>query len=139
MFSSTSKVEYGALTPRQKENFNYQKLAGLLADYGFVTHRLSDDWQAGDFIAQHIVRADGVMTIELKARLSFEQKFVGRNIHIAFNDRDTWYIYPHDEILDSLMKEPKSARSISWSNTGGYSFPYVSTQARMLLEPYRLS
>lgn len=48
------KIAYTRLHARQKENFNYQKLSAVLADYGFVTLRLSDDWQGADFIAQHI-------------------------------------------------------------------------------------
>ena len=45
-------ITYSSLNPRQKENYNYQKLSALLADYGFVTMRLSDDWQGADMIAQ---------------------------------------------------------------------------------------
>jgi hypothetical protein len=47
-------IRYGSLKPRQQENYNYQKLSALLADYGFVTMRLSDDWKGADMIAQHI-------------------------------------------------------------------------------------
>jgi hypothetical protein len=44
-------ISYASLNPRQKENYNYQKLSALLADYGFVTMRLSDDWRGADMIA----------------------------------------------------------------------------------------
>ena len=30
-------VEYTALNARQKETFNFQKVSGLLAEYGFAT------------------------------------------------------------------------------------------------------
>ena len=42
------------LLPRQKENYNFQKMAGLLADYGFNCIRLTDDWKGADFLAVHI-------------------------------------------------------------------------------------
>jgi hypothetical protein len=45
------KVLYSRLNARQKENFNFQKVSAILADYGFVTLWLSDDWQGADFIA----------------------------------------------------------------------------------------
>jgi hypothetical protein len=37
------KTEFRKLNARQKENFNFQKVAAILADYGFVSMRLSDD------------------------------------------------------------------------------------------------
>ncbi|MCS4510791.1 hypothetical protein [Xylophilus ampelinus] len=48
------RIEYEQLNSRQKENFNFQKVAAHLADYGFDCLRLSDDWQGADFIACHI-------------------------------------------------------------------------------------
>ena len=61
------------LNARQKENFNFQKVASTLADYGFNCIRLSDDWQGADFIACHI---DGntFMKIQLKGRLHVSEK-----------------------------------------------------------------
>lgn len=48
------KISYSDdLNARQKENFNFQKVSAVLADYGYVTMRLSDDWQGADFIALH--------------------------------------------------------------------------------------
>lgn len=48
------RIDYAKLNARQKENFNFQKISAVLADYGFVAMRLSDDWQGADFIALHI-------------------------------------------------------------------------------------
>ena len=48
------KIPYKDLNSRQKENYNFQKVAGELADYGFNCLRLTDDWQGADFIACHI-------------------------------------------------------------------------------------
>lgn len=48
------RVAYKSLNSRQKENSNFQKVSGVLADYGYVTLRLSDDWQGADFIAYHV-------------------------------------------------------------------------------------
>ncbi len=41
-------IDYTALKPRQKENYKFQKVSAVLADYGFATIRLSDDWQGID-------------------------------------------------------------------------------------------
>ena len=65
------------LNARQKENFNFQKVASTLADYGFNCIRLSDDWQGADFIACHI---DGntFVKIQLKGALTFEKNSTAR-------------------------------------------------------------
>ena len=42
-------VEYRTLNARQQEAFNFQKVSAVLADYGFVTMRLSSDWQGADY------------------------------------------------------------------------------------------
>jgi hypothetical protein len=39
------KVEYGKLTAKQKELFNFQKIAATLADFGYNCIKLADDWQ----------------------------------------------------------------------------------------------
>jgi hypothetical protein len=64
-----AKIQYSTLNSRQKEIFNFQKVAGLLADYGFHCIQLSDDWHGADFLAYH---KDGVETlrVQLKSRLS---------------------------------------------------------------------
>ena len=36
-------VDYDTLIRRQKENFSFQEVSAVLADFGFVTMRLIDD------------------------------------------------------------------------------------------------
>ena len=48
------KVKYENLKSKQKENFNFQKVAAELAEYGFNCMWLNDDWLGADFIAHHI-------------------------------------------------------------------------------------
>lgn len=50
---SFERVTYDSLNARQQEAYNFQKVSAVLADYGFVTIRLTSDWQGADFIAQH--------------------------------------------------------------------------------------
>ena len=45
------KIKYNELNPRQKENYNFHKVASALAEYGYNSMRLNDDWQGADFIA----------------------------------------------------------------------------------------
>lgn len=132
------RIHYSSLKPRQKENFNFQKISAVLADYGFVTLRLSDDWQGADFIAQHI---DGATfaRVQLKSRLTFDAKYRGKDLWVAFSDGESWYLYPHDELLAQILEVTEIGSTIAWSDRGGYSFPRLSKQLRGVLERYRIS
>ena len=129
------RVSYSRLNARQRENYNFQKISAVLADYGFVTLRLSDDWQGADFIAQHI---DGLtfLRVQLKGRLCFYKKYRGKDLYVAFAEDEHWFLYPHDELLKRVLAETAISTTSSWSDGGGYSFPRVSKQLRQLLAPY---
>ena len=47
------KIKYTDLNSKQKEVFNFQKVAGKLSDYGYNCIKLADDWQGADFLAYH--------------------------------------------------------------------------------------
>jgi hypothetical protein len=130
-------ISYASLNSRQKENFNYQKLSAVLADFGYVTHRLSDDWQGADFIAQHI-SGDRFLKVQLKSRLSFDRKYQGKEIWIAFPDSNGWYLFPHDEILKAVLNDSNIANTSSWADKGIYNFPVIPSGIRKKILPYRL-
>ena len=71
------KISYNKLSTRQKENYNFQKVASALSDHGYQCIKLSDDWQTADFIAQHI---DGktFIKVQLKAGLTISKKYLGK-------------------------------------------------------------
>jgi hypothetical protein len=133
-----SRIDYSTLNARQKENYNFLKLSALRADYGFMTMRLSDDWQGADFIAQHI---DGntYIKVQLKGRPAFGKKYLGKDLYIAFFSEDgEWYLYPHDQVLKSVLETTGIGATVSWTERGGYSFPTLTLQLRELLEPYKI-
>ena len=68
-----TKIDPKKLNPREKENYNFLKVSAVLADYGFVTMRLSSDWQGADFIAQHL-DGETFLKVQLKSRLTFDKK-----------------------------------------------------------------
>lgn len=131
-----SKVQYEQLNSRQKENFNFQKLAAHLADFGYNCLRLSDDWNGADFIACHI---DGIqfLKIQLKGRLTFQKKYEGKDLYIAFHRLGFWYVYPHDDLLSIFRERKKIVGTISWEKeNGGYSWGKLSRELEELLKPY---
>ena len=129
-------IEYKNLNARQKENYNFQKVAAVLADYGYNCMRLSDDWEGADFLACHI---DGntFLKVQLKSRLKFEKKFIGKDIYIAFPQDGKWYLYPHDKLLNheefDAMKEAKA-----WKEGGAFGFPGISKKQKELLAQYAI-
>jgi len=136
MKSKMTRVNYNELNSRQQENYNFQKVSAILADYGFVTMRLTDDWQGADFIAQHI-NGETFLKVQLKGRLTFEWKYLEKDIYIAFQNKGVWYLFPHDELLKKVLRETNIANTKSWAS-GGYSFPYLTVKLGELLKPYRI-
>lgn len=119
-----SHIEYVNLNSKQKENYNFHKVAAVLADYGFNCMWLNDDWQGADFIACHI---DGntFIKVQLKGRLTIDKKYFGKEIYVAFNQEEQWYIYPHDQLQEELLSIGHMIRSKSWNEDGGYSWPNI--------------
>jgi hypothetical protein len=133
-------IDYKQLNSLQKERYNFHKIAAVLADYGYSSIKLDDDWQGADFIAQHI---DGCnfLKIQLKARLSFYKKYIGRNIFIAFPFKNEWYLFDHDKLLTTFLETfaDKMAISASWTPEDGfYTWNNLSGQIKKMLEPYKL-
>jgi hypothetical protein len=128
-----TRVSYAKLNARQKENYNFQKISAVLAEYGFVTFRLSDDWAGADFIAVHL--SGSVLRVQLKSRLTFEKKYCGNELYVAFGVGDTWYLYPHDELLSQVLNVTNIGASESWEK-GAYSWPRLSKQLQQILAPY---
>ena len=133
-----TRVDYRTLNPRQQENFNFMKISAVLADYGFTTMRLNDDWQGADFVAQHI-DGETFLKVQLKGRLAFNKKYCGKGLYIAFFRVPDWYVYPHDEVLERVLSETNIIKdTASWNEKGNYHFPSLSKQLAAILEPYMI-
>ena len=110
------KIEYHKLNARQKENYNFHKVASALADYGFDSMRLNNDWEGADFIS---VNKDEMIKVQLKSRFTVAKKYLSKNIFIAFIEDGQVKIYNHDEAV-SLLSE-NIITSKSWVNDGAYT------------------
>lgn len=132
-----SKVVYGKLNSRQKETYNFHRVAGRLAEYGYNSILLSDDWLGADFIAYH---NDGerFYRVQLKGRMTIDNKYVGKGLYIAFVDGDHVYVYPHDEMANRIEAAGKVNSSVSWSKYRSYSWPSVSKWLRGLLNEFEV-
>ena len=135
------EIPYGELNPRQQEAYNFQKLAAVLADFGLITIPLNNDWNGADFIAQ---MHDGTtfVKVQLKSRLTFDQKYRGKQLYVCFRDgvgeHSVWYMYDHDELLEKVSKVRNITDTKTWELDKPYHFPSLSAPLRELLEPYRI-
>ena len=113
------RIDYENLNAKQKEIYNFQKCAALLANYGFNCIKLSDDWNGADFLAVHI---DGTtLRVQLKARLGIWKKYLGRGLHIAFPIGETWCVIEHDELVRIVGETTNWLNSeISWIGKGEF-------------------
>jgi hypothetical protein len=133
------QITYTSLNSRQKENYNFQKIAARMADYGFNCIRLTDDWQGADFIAIHI-DGETFLKVQLKGRLVIDKKYLGKDVHIAFLYGDDLYLYNHDKFVQHLEGSGLiGAESVTWHENGQRSWPVPPSWAITYLAEYRIS
>ena len=112
-----NKVDYNSLNAKQKENYNFHKVAAALADYGYNSMRLNDDWQGADFIA---IKGEEMIKVQLKGRFTIDKKYLGKEIYIAFIEDGVIKVYYHDEVVNSLSGSILETKS--WKEIGSYSW-----------------
>ena len=131
--TSFKRIEYTALNSRQRENYNFAKVAARLADYGFNCLRLTDDWNGADFIAVHIGgQNNNNISVQLKGSMAIYRKYVGKGLHVAFIDGDDCYVYPHDELVAAFVERRGNA---DWPDG---PWPTVPRWATEFLQPYKI-
>jgi len=91
-----------------------------------------------DFII-HREADDKLLKVQLKGRWTIDQKYLGRDLWIAFADAATgsWYLMPHDEMVDLGTRLGFTGQA-SWTEKGCYHRGPLSHAMREICEPYRL-
>ena len=114
------RIDPQKLNGKQKEIYNFQKSAALLADFGFNCIKLSDDWEGADFLAHHF---DGKPTlrVQLKSRLTIDRKYLGQELWMNFPSSGTWYLVPHDKLVETIGETTNWLNTSSWQENGSYS------------------
>ena len=111
-------VDYATLNARQQEAYNFHKVAARLADFGYMSALLSDDYGGADFLAIHV---DGeVMKVQLKGRFTIDRKYLGKGLHVAFRMGDEIVLYDHDVAVARLTEAGKFVHTASWQKRGLY-------------------
>lgn len=132
------KISYRELNARQKETYNFHKLSAALADYGFNSIKLSDDWNGADFIAVNMVKGTSIR-VQLKSRLTVDKKYLNSDLYIAFPIKKFWYLVPHDTLVSLVKEHTKWTKTKSWNHEcGGYSSGHPNKKLVQALEEYKL-
>lgn len=133
------QIDYRDLNGRQQEAYNFQKLSDVLADFGFVTIPLSNDWNGADFLLQDS-GGTSFHKVQLKSRLTFDAKYCSKGLYVCFRDgeRGPWYMYDHDELLEEVDPNGKIRASDTWKSQKPYHFSTLSTELKRKLEPFRI-
>ncbi|HPD56579.1 MAG TPA: hypothetical protein P5294_01420 [Smithellaceae bacterium] len=131
------KIEYKNLNAKQQEIYNFQKIAAVLADYGFNCIKLSDDWQGADFIAYH---KDGneTLKVQLKGRVNIDKKYLGKGLYVAFPVNGFWYLVEHDMLVEIIGKTTNWLNTPSWIQSNHYHSAAPSRELLEHLSKYRL-
>ena len=132
-------IVYDDLNSKQQENHNFHKVAAIMADYGFNSMRLNDDWNGADFLAVHI---DGktMWRVQLKSVLTIAKKYRWKDLRIAFLDGDGAYVFPHDEFVEEAGRQGKMIHAEAWKKENGlFQMSPTPKWARKFLAPYRLT
>lgn len=131
------RVKYDDLNARQKESYNFQKVAALLADYGFNCMKLADDWHGADFLAYHY-SGDKTLKVQLKARISINKKYENKDLFLAFPCEDDWYLVAHDQLVNLVSQHTNWLNTESWISKGSYTAKNPSSSLLQALSRFKL-
>ena len=138
-----AKVNYQDLNARQREVYNFHNIGARLAQHGYASYPIRDDWNGGDMFARHMLTGQS-LTIQIKSRVTFDKKYLGKGLYIGFPLLDAVYVYPHDQILNRYI-ELRSQRDLplgdneAWSRDGLVHWVKPTKEMLDLLKPYELA
>ena len=132
-----NRVHYDELNAKQKEIYNFQKVAALLADYGYNCIKLADDWHGADFLAYH-KDGDDTLKVQLKGRVTIYKSYLAKDLYMAFPLDGAWYLVPHDDIVAYFEANTPYLTSSSWQENGTYHSGTPNQATRAWLAGYQL-
>lgn len=137
------KVDYESLNSRQREVYNFHYVGSVLAKYGYASYPIRDDWNGGDIFARHMINGDAI-TIQLKSRLTFDRKYCGKDLWMAFPSTGGVYLYPHDALLAKYLAAREARgepleKSDAWQRDGLVHWLTPTRELQELLSHYHLT
>ena len=106
-------------THKQKKDYNFQKIAARLANYGFNCLRQTNDVQGADFTAHHI-SGETLLNVKIETRLTINRKFERKGLYVAFiqpekiRGEKVWekaFLYNHDGFISHTRNKSPTVLS----------------------------
>ena len=89
-----------------------------------------------DLIA-HREGDDALRLIQQKSRWGIFHKYMGRNLWLAFPDRDDWYLVPHDD-MTAWPEVTGYMDTASWRERGQYHIARMPGALAQRCAPWKL-
>jgi hypothetical protein len=88
---------------------------------------MSDEWQGTHVLACQ-VNGNTLLRVQLKDRLSIDEKYLGRGIYIAFplGESKDWYLFPHDEVYRYFIDNGGIAKGFSSGSIPKFCEDYMA-------------
>lgn len=121
-----------------QEVINRNQLVSLLLSHGYNVYLPVYD--SGIDLIAHNEATNQTLNIQLKARWTIMQKYVGRNIYIAFPDDEEWYLAPHEAMV-AMGHQHNFTKTKSWLDQKcghHYNCPKLSQKIKETMKPYLL-
>lgn len=75
--------------------------------------------------------------VQMKGRWMVAKKYLGRDISMVFPDRGTWYLVPHDKMVEWAEERGFTSRD-SWNRGGATNTPRLTKHLLDLCAPFEL-
>ncbi len=113
--------EYDELEKDQREAYHYQKVAAILADYGFICSWQIADWRGADFLAHGI--GGEILKVQLKSGgFEINKKYCDcEDLWMLFPNGPDWYLIKHKELVELVGEHTVWLNSDVWENKGKYT------------------
>ena len=120
-------TSYKDLGSKEQESFNSARLKSVMTKWGYLeAFTINGDKWGADILFYR--SSDGaVLKVQLKGRPFLDKHYCGKDIHIAFEDKTTqvWYVYPHDDLMEVVLKSGRLLGTQSWDTRGSWSWSYI--------------
>lgn len=135
------EILYDSLSNKEQESYNSVHLMKEMSRWGYLeSTKINGDKHGADLLFYRAKDAD-VKKIQLKGRATFDKKYKGKNLYIAFQDKrkNSWYVYPHDVVVQQSLYLSTWAQSQSWEEKGSYSWNSVPQWLAEILEQWKIT
>ena len=93
---------------------------------------MHDDFNGADF---HAISTKGdIIKVQLKGRITIDEKYLKKDILIGFSNNSKWYLYPHDKVFKLITEHSDGAKKNAARSIG-----YIPKWLDPVMNQYKIS